>query len=408
MKRTYIYSKSLNTAQLISDRSYYSIETLIRNKLHAAPQFINTLELEATLEGHNGCVNCIEWSESGRVLASVSDDQHLMIWDPFKHKRLTDIPTPHHNNIFSVKFLPQSQDSKVATGAGDSHVYIFDINQHADPIWSCHCHRLRVKRLTTVPENPYLLWSSGEDGYVLQFDIREPHTCTPENNVVLLDLRSQISKNAEVKCVAINPRRPELLAVGTNDSYARIYDRRMITLRTIVKYEDVPDVLEDTVPKDCVTYFCPGHFKKHIQSNAQIHHKAITYLTFSPDGTELLVNMGAEQIYLYDIIGAKEPVFFELPPYSQGNETKDATKKNISQEVDNLKKNGNEFLENEKYLQAIIQYTTAIELSGDHSVLYLNRATAYMRRNWYGDMYAALRYGVFSIRFFPSHIFISY
>lgn len=396
MKRTYIYSKSLNTAQLISDRSYYSIETLIRNRLQAAPQFIDRLELEATLEGHNGCVNCIEWSENGQLLASVSDDQHLMIWDPFKHHRLTDISTPHHNNIFSVKFLPQSQDSKVATGAGDSYVYIFDVNKSTEPMWACHCHTSRVKRLTTAPENPYMLWSSGEDGYVLQFDIREPHSCSSGSKVVLLDLRDQISKNIEVKCVAINPRRPELLAVGLNDPYARVYDRRMISLRNIVGPGDEEiigsDANEgDNVPNNCVTYFCPGQFKKHLRSNAQIHHKAITYLAFSPDGTELLVNMGTEQIYLYDVVGAKDPVFFELPPYSEQTDAKEVTKRNVSQEVETLKKNGNEFLENEKYLQAITQYTAAIELMSDHSVLYLNRATAYMRRNWYGDVYAALR-----------------
>lgn len=396
MKRTYIYSKSHNTAQLISDRSYYSIETLIRNRLHAASQFIDRLELEATLEGHNGCVNGLEWSENGQYLASVSDDQHLMIWDPFKHQRLTDIATPHHNNIFSVKFLPQSQHSKVATGAGDSYVYLFDVNKSAEPIWSCHCHTLRVKRLTTATDNPNLLWSSGEDGYVLQFDIREPHSCSSESKVLLLDLTDQISKNIEVKCIAINPRRPELLAVGCNDFYARLYDRRMISLRNIMRQEDVQIIGSDSdeadnVPTDCVTYFCPGHFKKHRRSNAQTHHKAITYLAFSPDGTELLVNMGTEQIYLYDIVGAKEPVFFELPPYSERNEAKELTKRNMSEEVEVLKKTGNEFLENEKYLQAITQYTAAIELMGDHSVLYLNRATAYMRRNWYGDVYAALR-----------------
>lgn len=397
MKRTYIYSKSLNTAQLISDRSYYSIETLIRNRLHAASQFIDRLELEATLEGHSGCVNCLEWSDNGQILASVSDDQHIMMWDPFKHHRVADILTPHHNNIFSVKFIPQSQDAKIATGAGDSYVYIFDVNKGSEPIWLCHCHKLRVKRLTTAPENPNMLWSSGEEGYVLQFDIREPHSCHSASNVVLLD-STLIGKNIEFKCVAINPRRPELLAVASNDPYARVYDRRMITLRNVRPQEGVQTIAtdtveEDNVPNDCVTYFCPGHFKKQKKSNAPVQqqHKAITYLTFSPDGTELLVNMGTEQIYLYDIVGAKEPVFFELPPYSEQYEGKTVTKRNISEEVEILKKSGNKFLENEKYLQAITQYTAAIQLMGDHSVLYLNRATAYMRRNWYGDIYAALR-----------------
>lgn len=381
MKRTYVYSKSVNTTQVISDRSYYSIETLIKNRLQAASQFIDRLELEAILEGHNGCVNCLEWTENGQRLASVSDDQHIMIWDPFKHRRLIDIPTPHHNNIFSVKFLPQSNDTKVATGAGDSYVYVFDVNNSTEPIWSCHCHQLRVKRLTTAPESP-LLWSSGEDGYVLQFDIREPHSCSVGSNVVLLDLNDEISKNREVKCVAINPRRPELLGVGTNDPYARVYDRRMISLSKTLNNYDETTVSESKVPQNCVTYFCPGQFKKHARSNSIIQQKAITYLAFSPNGTELLVNMGTEQIYLYDLIDAKEPVFFELPPYIERNDAKEATKRNVNQEVDTLKKNGNEFLENEKYLQAVTQYTQAIELMADNSVLYLNRATAYMRRNW--------------------------
>lgn len=101
--------------------------------------------------------------------------------------------------------------------------------------------------------------------------------------------------------------------------------------------------------------------------------------------------MGTEQIYLYDLNGAKEPVFFELPPYSERNDGEEVPKRNVPQEVETLKKNGNEFLENEKYLQAITQYTAAIALMKDHPVLYLNRATAYMRRKWYGDVYAALR-----------------
>lgn len=40
--------------------------------------------------------------------------------------------------------------------------------------------------------------------------------------------------NAEAKCVAINPRRTELIAVGANDVYARVYDRRMISLEEVI------------------------------------------------------------------------------------------------------------------------------------------------------------------------------
>lgn len=63
-----------------------------------------------------------------------------------------------------------------------------------------------------------------------QFDIREPHKCTRDEKVCLVDLQNHIGASAEAKCVAVNPRRPEQLAVGASDSYARIYDRRMIKL----------------------------------------------------------------------------------------------------------------------------------------------------------------------------------
>lgn len=53
-----------------------------------------------------------------------------------------------------------------------------------------------------------------------------------------------------------------------------------------------------------------------------------------------------------------------------------------------MKKEGNANLEKEKYLQAIQQYTLAIRKAQekDCSVLYLNRATALMKRNWYGSL----------------------
>lgn len=54
-----------------------------------------------------------------------------------------------------------------------------------------------------------------------------------------------------------------------------------------------------------------GHFMRQ-RDKVITTHNTITYLTFSPDGTELLVNMGAEQIYLYNIDNAKKPEVFYL------------------------------------------------------------------------------------------------
>lgn len=66
-----------------------------------------------------------------------------------------------------------------------------------------------------------------------QFDIREPHNCKSDDAVQLIDLHNHIGPSAEAKCVAVNHRRPEQLAVGASDVYARIYDRRMIRLNRV-------------------------------------------------------------------------------------------------------------------------------------------------------------------------------
>lgn len=155
-----------NVTQLLVDRCYYDIETIIKNRLVYSSSFIRRLELDAILEGHNGCVNCLEWNATGTLLASGSDDCHIMIWDPFRKRCVLDFATPHHGNIFSVKFMPNSHN--VATAAADGQVFLFDTEKaNITPIWKCHCHHSRVKRLATVPDSSHLLWSVGEDGNIM-------------------------------------------------------------------------------------------------------------------------------------------------------------------------------------------------------------------------------------------------
>lgn len=69
-----------------------------------------------------------------------------------------------------------------------------------------------------------------------QFDLRMPHSCSREVNNVLVNLLNHLGRYAEAKCLAINPQRPELLAVGANDPYIRLYDRRMIKPTTVEVY----------------------------------------------------------------------------------------------------------------------------------------------------------------------------
>lgn len=76
----------------------------------------------------------------------------------------------------------------------------------------------------------------------------------------------------------------------------------------------------------------------------------------------------------------------------------------LPKHVDEMKRSGNEFMENEKYLQAINQYSECIKLLPNHPVFYLNRATAYMRRNWFGDVYSGLRDCQQALRLDPTYV----
>lgn len=66
-----------------------------------------------------------------------------------------------------------------------------------------------------------------------QFDKREKHKCR-DQKVLLIGLQNYMGPNAEAKCIAINQRRTELIAVGANDVYARVYDRRMMSLAEVI------------------------------------------------------------------------------------------------------------------------------------------------------------------------------
>lgn len=66
-------------------------------------------------------------------MASGSDDQHLNIYkyqpESFASRFAfsTTVATGHTANIFSVKFMPHSNDATLVTCAGDCEVRVFDI-----------------------------------------------------------------------------------------------------------------------------------------------------------------------------------------------------------------------------------------------------------------------------------------
>uniref|UniRef100_A0A2C9JP84 Uncharacterized protein n=1 Tax=Biomphalaria glabrata TaxID=6526 RepID=A0A2C9JP84_BIOGL len=291
------------------------------------PDLVNRLGLEKELEGHGGCVNCLEWNEKGNMLASGSDDLNVILWDPFNHKMISKLQTGHQGNIFSVKFLPHSNDALIVTGAADHRINVHDLNRkETTHVFTYHLGR--VKRIATAPNLPYLFWSAAEDGTIMQFDLRCTSTTTSAPNNILINLNAHMGQFAEAKCLAINPLRPEMLAVGANDPYVRMYDRRMLNLCSM----QIPGDNVNSHVNDGPNYPAKGYkvtcyeilgtswrnavtFSFYVfKAAGHTNHKGLasTYLTFGPDGSELLVNLGGEQIYLFDVNRKLRPRRFDI------------------------------------------------------------------------------------------------
>ncbi|CAK1541916.1 unnamed protein product [Leptosia nina] len=431
----------LGTIGLSAARERGDIARKFQNRLTVTRSLIDRLGLEKELHGHMGCVNCLEWSKDGSVLASASDDLHVILWDPFRYKQLHNITTGHTGNIFSVKFL--SPDI-VATCAADGSVRARNVCGGTS-LLECACHSGRVKRLAVAPDKPHLLWSAGEDGLVLQHDLRMPHRCNSDCANVLVNLLNHMGRYAEAKCVAVNPRRSYQLAVGANDFYVRLYDTRMIKLGRLQDFQMNAPMSrlmwerqnvrcsraghgdpDNNIPRAAVQYYAPGHLSME-PHEPTFPKKAVTYVAFSHDGNELLVNLGSEQVYLYDINSARRPVLVESFIIQHNHGYREGEKKNenrngtnngtvpvegsngtvdqqLPEKVRQMKEAANELVNKSNYSGAVELYNLAIAECPNCAILYSNRAAALMRRGWSGDTYAAIRDCYKAIKLDSNHV----
>ncbi|OMO57676.1 hypothetical protein COLO4_35194 [Corchorus olitorius] len=272
---------------------------------------VRRLSLEQELEGHQGCVNAVAWNSSGSLLISGSDDARINIWSYSRRKLLHSVETGHSANIFCTKFVPETSDELVVSGAGDAEVRLFNLSRlsgkglndcASTPLALYQCHTRRVKKLAVEVGNPNVVWSASEDGTLRQHDFREGTSCPPagsshqECRNILLDLRCGAKKSLAdpprhtlaLKSCDISSTRPHLLLVGGNDAFARLYDRRMLPPLTSCR--------KRMSPPTCVNYFCPMHLSDRGRSSLHL-----THVTFSPNGEEVLLSYSAEHVYLFDI-----------------------------------------------------------------------------------------------------------
>ncbi|KAH7654664.1 WD and tetratricopeptide repeats protein 1 [Dioscorea alata] len=279
----------------------------INLKLQMHSSFIQRLTLKKEMEGHQGCVNALAWNSKGSLLISGSDDTCLNIWSYTNGDLVQSIDTGHNANIFCTKFVPETSDELVVSGAADAEVRLFNLSRMigdaVEPSGVFQCHSRRVKKLAVEVGNPNVVWSASEDGTLRQYDFREGASCPPVGSTnqecrhVLLDLRCGAKKSLadppghclHLKSCDISSTRPHQILVGGSDAFGRLYDRRMLPpLSSSQTNMKLPP---------CVTYFCPVHLAERRRSSLNL-----THVTFSPNGEEVLLSYSGEHVYLMDVV----------------------------------------------------------------------------------------------------------
>ncbi|KAI9681443.1 MAG: hypothetical protein M1817_002727 [Caeruleum heppii] len=319
--------------------------------------WVHDLDIVNELGGHSGCVNALSWSRSGRLLASGSDDQHLNIHayqpdsstSPFALS--TTVSTGHTANIFSVKFMPHSNDRTLVTCAGDHDVRIFDIeysgsstlpSEHTsssrrrglNTIYNgvrylgevdtnakvYRSHADRVKRIVTE-SSPHLFLTCSEDGEVRQWDLRQPSSAYPpprggrgflasrrdhDDSNVPPPLISYKRYRLDLNTISCSPSQPHYIALGGAHLHCFLHDRRMLGRDLLAERGDASPASSRSVARDdqmgqatrCVRRFAPSGTKKMRRTDTN-HITACKISDANPN--EMVVSWSGEHIYSFDL-----------------------------------------------------------------------------------------------------------
>lgn len=324
------YTSSNSALPLLSSQ----YRQYLANTVNSAPSYSSTnSQLSAILKGHLGCVNTLNWSQSGNLLLSGSDDQCLIIhkYTPGacenSFKLSNRFQTAHNNNIFDAKFNPVSED-KIISVAGDGSVCVID--NWSSRGWDALNTRTlvasptghSVKRIEFIDANVILVGC--EDGTVVQFDLREDK---PTRTIKLNLLSQQVGIHSISKC----PLAPHLFAVAGTDPFLRFYDLRFI----------------DDSQKCLYTWTPP------IKSNSRRSIFA-TGVRFSRFGYTLAANYIKEGAYLLDPINQTDPMAFETLKEQNVIKSADLEKEKIIWNLIKLAWNCDLFQQAEIYLRDLI------------------------------------------------------
>ncbi|CEM05226.1 unnamed protein product [Vitrella brassicaformis CCMP3155] len=271
--------------------------------IYASKTTIGRMKRGPSLQSHHGCVNSINWNETGSMLVSGSDDTALCVWDYPSFKLRTRIETGHLANIFCGRFMPTDNETIISCSA-DSQVRVCNLSTgRLIRVYTDHTDR--VKKLATETGNRNVFLSCAEDGTVRQFDLRvddsrcardEPEVRprfgrlgrmarraadrSPANVLAMLDGGGDEVGLSSISLAAL---RPEYFVIGGDKASIWLFDRRMLSPRPLESFTSTPSV-------PAAEYQPP---ERRVQR--------LTGVNISYDGKRVIGSWSEEHIYMFNV-----------------------------------------------------------------------------------------------------------
>ncbi|XP_052898940.1 DDB1- and CUL4-associated factor 8-like [Anopheles moucheti] len=238
-----------------------------QKRAYGSVNLVKRLGLLHKLQHHRGCVNCLNFHPSGKLLASGSDDLRIILWNWESKKLIKSLRSGHKSNVFQTKFMvcEEYRDSEleiISTGR-DGAVRHMIVDPSGHPTTKQIFRSSKPVHKVAIPaRNDRVFLTAGEDETVRLCDLRQAK------------VQTLVNVHKRLYSIATHPFDSEFCVAGTGNA-VRVYDLRRAQH-----------------PKKVLVVGEPA--EQRLMSS-------ITCAVYNHDGTEILASYNDGDIHLFKL-----------------------------------------------------------------------------------------------------------